>query len=69
MLVAHLRVETLDKPVLPGTARINMQRVRSPFRQPAFQFLGDEFRTIVLTDKCWIAILVEKIGKDADQIV
>ncbi len=60
-LVAHLRIETLDETVLPGTARVDMQRVRAALMEPVFQLLRDEFRAIVRADKGRISVLIEQI--------
>ena len=63
MLITYLRVETFDEAVLPGTTRVDVQRVRAAFRKPLLQHLRDEFRAVITADKCGVPYVSKRSAK------
>ena len=50
-LVSKAAMETFNKSVLPGTARLNIQRMDLGGKTPILNDMGDKFRAIVRANK------------------
>ena len=50
-LVSKAAMETFNKSVLPGTARLNIQRLDLGGKTPILNDMGDKFRAIVRANK------------------
>src|SRR5688500_7318902 len=49
-VIAKSAIETFNKRIFPRTAKIDVERMKSPIMQPFLQSISDKFRAIIAAD-------------------